>query len=230
VRLLAGAAIVLFSAVLLVNWTGADSLAGRDGREIRVAAPVTIDEVDIERGDSIAVIGDSIVFVSSPALRDTLGSDYRTAIDGVVGATVAAMADDAEVMAGRHPRQVVINLGTNDVILGGTLSESMDDYEALVEVFTAAGSECIHVVTLSTRMEKLDPRINERAEQFNEFLRALAHRPGITVLDWSLMLTLASEGDGTQPPVELTTDSVHPTLDGSRAFAWLVQEALESGC
>lgn len=227
--LLAFVAIIVSGVTLAVHWSSGESLS-IDPQSEQAGAEDQVGPRDGESGalaPRVAMLGDSIVFVSTPTLRDQIGAKYRIHIEAQVGATVGAMLQEVPRMVERNPDQVVIDLGTNDAIFGTTLSDAMRHYEEVVATFHDADVDCIHLVNLNTGMGKLDPRINERAQQFNEFIDALGKRPDVEVIDWDGMLALAADDPASAP---FLSDTVHPTEDGSRVLAWLVENSLDRGC
>jgi lysophospholipase L1-like esterase len=191
-----------------------------------------LDQRRPEPGGAVAIVGDSITFVSTGAIRDELEPDYQTHVKSVLGAEVAKMEGASRRLAGLRPRQAVINLGTNDVLHGFDLADSMARYRSMVDSFAEAGVDCIHAVDLNTRMATRGGSGEERARQFNDFLEGLDdERADVVLVDWDGAVAESSErreDDPDQP--RLLTDTVHPSAEGSRVLADLLRESLDEGC
>lgn len=189
------------------------------------AAVVAIGVVLLRPKPDVAVIGDSITYVSTSAVSGELGDDWALNIDGRPGYTVADQLPAARALAGNEPVQVVINLGTNDVTADEELEPALDALAEMVAQFPSA--ECIHLVTVSELLGFDRPDILERARTFNAGIRELAAAdPRLRVIDWTTALQDAQAAD---PDVVLTEDTVHPSPAGQRLLADLYDQAL-TGC
>lgn len=180
-------------------------------------------------GDQVAVVGDSITSLDKPALQEDLGGTYDLTIVGDFGATISEVMPAAQLVAGEEPQQVVINLGTNDVIAAGNLAESVSTLAAMVDTFDAA--ECVHLVNINEHMVELSTGESRRqqAEQFNSALEDLAgDRERVSIIGWNDVVESTLDDD--DPPTStLTKDSIHPTQEGNGRLNDLYAEAL-SGC
>jgi lysophospholipase L1-like esterase len=179
------------------------------------------------QGDAVAVVGDSITSFDKPALRDDLRPRYETTIVGDFGATVAEVMPAARLVARKNLDQVIINLGTNDVIGQLDLDRSVSDLGSMIDLF--GGVDCIHVVTINEHMvnKQTGELLQAEAEKFNSGLRDLAdRRDRVDVIDWNGVVeeTLA----GNPPTSTLTKDSTHPTKEGNARLNELYMNALES--
>jgi len=174
---------------------------------------------------STAVIGDSITDISRPTLEDALASEYEVQIDGVGGARVDQMLGEADKLAATHPQQVVINLGTNDVVGKWPLDQSLRSYEEMVDKFP--GTRCLHFVTVNEDIVALsDPDLRNRAVEYNNRLRALAAERKARVIEWDRIVRdylAAGEPEG-----HLSTDSIHPTELGQRKLADAYRASLDA--
>jgi hypothetical protein len=173
----------------------------------------------------VAVIGDSITFVSAPEIGDALGDDWDATIDGRPGFTVADQLPTARALAEDRPEQVILNLGTNDVTGQDALGPALAALAEMVALFPDA--ECVHLVTVSELMAIEDVDAPARAAAFNEGVDRLASTdPRLRVIDWTAAVQAAQDAD---PDVALTDDTVHPSPDGQRLLADLYDQAL-AGC
>lgn len=175
-----------------------------------------------ERGEPVAVIGDSITEVSAPAIRGELRPEWNPELAALSGRRVAELQGDAERLAADAPEQAIVNLGTNDVLQSYPLDQSMLDYAALLD--TLRGVRCVHVVTLNEQMVPADG-VGERARAFNVRLRQLAAERRLDVVDWSAVV--ADELAAGEPNGAVLTDTVHPTAIGQRLLAEQYADALE---
>jgi lysophospholipase L1-like esterase len=179
----------------------------------------------------VAIVGDSITFLSTGAYRDELEPQYQPLIKGVLGITVAGMEPAARRMAAQHPRQAVIELGTNDVLHGHDLAVSEASYRKMVDAFARAGVSCIHAVNIDTRMRPKGSPLTAKAEEFNQFLDELAHSRGdVVVVDWNGAVNASSERRQRESSPRLISDTVHPTPEGSHVLAQLIHDSLDGNC
>lgn len=178
-----------------------------------------------EPTERVVLLGDSITELSGSTLEERLGDRWALLVDGQSGATVAQRIPAAERAAADDPRQVIVNLGTNDVTLLLDPAASVGQLRDLLDLFPDAA--CLHVVTVGEGIEINGRRYAEEAAAYNEGLRSLAAAdPRITVLDWDAALRLDEQVNGTAPD-DLLYDTVHPTARGEKVLAALYASALE---
>lgn len=160
----------------------------------------------------VAVIGDSITAGSESELRRSLGSDFALTVDGRPGFRVAEQMPAAENAASLPFEQVIINLGTNDVMgADQDLDQSIASMAQMVALFGAA--DCIHLVTVSEQMISGAVDAPARAAAFNDGLEAIAASDSrIDLVDWS---AIVAEWQAEHPGELLTSDTVHPTDEGN---------------
>lgn len=172
----------------------------------------------------VALIGDSITWGATDTFHAVLGDDWTLTIDGKIGFRVEQQLP-AAVKAGRLPsRQVVINLGTNDVTnTDAEVSSFVGAMRGLVD--SVEGAECIHLVTVNERIEDRGPDVRARARAYNQALRELAAGDDrIDVIDWSGAL---AAWEAEHPGHRGTSDSIHPNAEGNALLASLYRDALE---
>ncbi len=204
-------------------------------RRVRLAAVVLgvvgalgATSCSLNRGDSVAAVGDSITSLDEPAMRAELGDDYDLFVSGSFGKTVAQVMAQAAVIAPTGYDQVIINLGTNDVIQGIPTESSMSSMSETIALFDSA--ECIHLVDLNENMvdAATDRSVSAEATNFNAALRELAATDSrISIIEWSVP-TSETLNDAAPPWSTLTTDSIHPTDEGNEVLNDLYDDALSS--
>lgn len=176
-------------------------------------------------GERVTVFGDSITSLGANVMEEQLGGEYSLDIDGVFGATIADRLAAASEAAATGPDQVVINLGTNDVVHGAAIDAAARDLDAMVGLFGDA--DCVHVVTLNTNVTVDGERFTEPAEELNRAIEALSEaHPNVDVVRWDLIQQAAVDDGGGS--TALTSDGVHPTDEGQRLLAEAYDDALGS--
>lgn len=180
----------------------------------------------VDAGERVAVLGDSITSLDTEDLEADLGEEYRFDISGNFGMTTDQVRPEVEVLSQRTFDQVIINLGTNDVLQGDPPQHAVDVIAQYVAMFDSA--RCLHVVTVNEHMEnqRNGQSTAEGSKQFNEALRAFAEsQERVTVIDWNAVT--AQNLDSSEPPTStLTSDSIHPTPEGNHALNSLYADAL----
>lgn len=178
-------------------------------------------EVDLR--PTVAIVGDSITEQGESALRQVLGDDWRLTIEGRSGATIAEQLPAARRVASGLPSQVIVNLGTNDVMRGDDLGRAADDLQEVVAAFPEA--TCIHLVTVNEGIVWDGEPAAARAEELNRSMTELAAaEPRVDVIDWSAVVAAYEAGDQADGPI--LTDTIHPSPRGQLALASHYAEAL----
>lgn len=189
---------------------------------IRIAAFTGfIDSSDKPR---VLVLGDSISDRGQVALQAELSGPYRVSVDGKASFTAAMQEPSAERWATRDFRQVVINLGTNDLVRGESPTETAATLERIVALYP--GALCIHLVTVNEDMPvSTAPNIQSGAVALNSSISDLARtNPQLRVVDWARIVD-AEIAEG----VDVTLDGVHPRQEGQELLAAAIAESL-AGC
>jgi lysophospholipase L1-like esterase len=221
-------------------------------------------EIGVERGgppptgpdptDDVVIIGDSITEQAESMLLDELQPDSVLRVRGRGGyrieqmepyAVEAASAEPEQVIinlgsndvllnwpldrsveaAAAEPEQVIINLGSNDVLLSWPLDRSVEAYRRMLDYFD--DTRCIHLVTVNQGFESsTDDGLAFRALLLNGQIRELAAATGADVIDWSKMVS-DYEAIG-EPYGPLTSDSVHPNELGQKMIADAYRESLRT--
>jgi lysophospholipase L1-like esterase len=190
-----------------------------------VVASITYILIRRSQPERVAVLGDSITVLTEPDLL-AISHRYTLDIGAVSGATVQDMLRAAQLLARQHPRQVVLNLGTNNVMKGRPPDETVKAIQQILGLFKDA--KCIHLVTVNSSMIRFDdPFLTARIRQVNEGLRQIAARDRrVNIIDWSKRVhdyQVAKEPQG-----HLLYDTVHPTGLGQRMLSQMYEQALKS--
>jgi lysophospholipase L1-like esterase len=201
----------LVSAAILggvVVWASRSSTADTDGRP------------------TVAIVGDSITDQGESVLTSDLSEEWRLRIEGASGSTIAEQLKAADALGGRDPQQVIVNLGTNDVMNGDDLDQSAAALRQIVAAFPHAA--CIHLVTINQGIVLGGVSFAPRSAQLNRAMTEIAaDDPRVEVLDWSRVVGADDAVDHSEGP--LLRDTVHPTTSGQHVLARMYAEAL-TGC
>jgi len=169
------------------------------------------------------VLGDSITDHGQRVLRNTIGPLYTLSIEGQDNFRVDDQLPVAERWATRDFQQVVINLGTNDVVQGWPVDQSAAGLQRMVDLFP--GATCIHLTTVSETLPGRTSTTTADAASLNDTIRAMASNdPRLRIVDWNAIV-LAQQERG----VELTSDGVHPTTEGQQLLVDAYEQSM-GGC
>ena len=121
---------------------------------------------------AVALIGDSITANLESTAKHQLGG-YSLTVDGMPG-FLADQQVPAVANAARFPfDQMVINLGTNDVMTSDhDLDETVTALGQMAD--SAAGIRCVHLVTVSEEMVNGTNDAGPRARRLNDAIRSIA--------------------------------------------------------
>lgn len=174
--------------------------------------------------DDVALVGDSITEQADETFRTTLQPPYHLRVSGRGGYRIEEMEPYAIELATGKPEQVVINLGTNDVLRAWPLEKSVAALNRLVNEFK--GTRCLHLVTVSESIVIAgDPETKDRAVALNAEIRRLAQGRGFDVIDWSTYVgDYVAQGE---PEGPITSDTVHPSELGRKKLSDLYRQGLE---
>jgi hypothetical protein len=175
--------------------------------------------------DDVVIIGDSITEQAEAMLLDELQPASVLRVRGRGGYRIEQMEPYAVEAAAAEPEQVIINLGSNDVLLAWPLDRSVEAYRRMLEYFD--DTRCVHLVTVNQGFESSnDPGLGFRALLLNGKIRELAAATGADVIDWATMVS-DYEAIG-EPYGPLTSDSVHPNELGKKMIADAYRESLRT--
>ena len=186
-------------------------------------------------GDTVLFLGDSITAADPGYVSIIAQALARTRADLPLRLLNAGRADDTtrtalarlpgDVLV-HQPAWVVINLGINDLnhVMAGhpegvALPEFQEHYTRIVQTLQAAGSRVI-LLTTSILGENLKGKGNRFLKDYNGFIRALAEREKLRLVDVNRAFHAAYDRAATyKQEVALTTDGVHPNLQGYALIA-----------
>jgi hypothetical protein len=184
---------------------------------IRIAYGATADETK----PRVLVLGDSITDHGQRELRDTIGPLYALSVEGQDNYRADELVPAAQRWATRDFQQVIINLGTNDVVQGWPVPKTTETLEQLVSFFPRA--QCIHLTTINTDLD-LGAAASDRANAVNDQLQAIADSDSrIHIVDWNAIVD-AETAQG----VRLTSDGVHPTSEGQQLLVDAYEQSMSA--
>jgi lysophospholipase L1-like esterase len=191
---------------------------------VAVAAVLLVRGVPWRRGPEVVLVGDSITAQSEPVFEDKLGSRWGLTMQGEPGHRSDELLPAVPALAEHHPVQVVVNLGTNDVMQRKDPAETEAALEQLALGFS--GARCVHLVTVNEHMVRLeDPGLTTRITDLNTRIRDLAARHGWDTIPWDEIVKMYDVGP--QPEGPITVDTVHPTDYGEHVLADAYGDALD---
>lgn len=182
---------------------------------------------DSNSGDSVAVLGDSITSLDQPGLEEQFSDEYELVISGNFGDTVEGVLDEAEFLGGQSYDQVIVNIGSNDVLQRLPTEESIDNLETLLSNFESA--DCIHLVNINEHMvdNENGESVSDEAEAFNEALTELIDADSrLSLIDWQSKVADTLNDDDPRTST-LTKDAVHPTSEGNEELRDMYASALK---
>lgn len=216
-------------ALVLVVVLGGVALARVSNRweARRTAVAGDIGPVEVPPGpgptDDVALVGDSITEQAEETFQTSLQPPYHLRISGRGGYRIEEMEPYAIELATGNPEQVVINLGTNDVLRNWPLDKSVAALNRMVNEFK--GTRCLHLVTISEHIVIADDTgVTDRAVALNAEIRRLAQGRNFDVIDWNGLVTdYTSRGE---PDGPISGDTVHPSEVGRKKLTDLYREGL----
>jgi hypothetical protein len=172
----------------------------------------------------IGFIGDSITDQARAALVSQLDADPAM-IRAVSGIKIDGMLQSAKELAASRPDEVVINLGTNNVLAGESTDREVDELQRLMAIF--ADVRCVHLVTINEHMFSWDGvDLLNGATHFNARIRAMTADPRVHVVDWAQIVT---DYDAANDPFgPMTIDTVHPDPLGKKLLLDAYQRSLDA--
>ena len=175
------------------------------------------------KGDTVEILGDSITVVSDKDLRASLG-DYTLNVQAIGGLRTDQLQGAAEQAATSHPKQVIINLGTNDVLQGKGLDQVKASLDKMIATFSSA--DCIHVVTLNTHIITSSASSASALKSANDAIDELiAAHNNVDKIDWN---KIVEESNDTTGKETVTIDSIHPNPKGQLLLAQAYANAVKN--
>ncbi|NLA34698.1 MAG: SGNH/GDSL hydrolase family protein [Actinobacteria bacterium] len=168
----------------------------------------------------VTLLGDSITSLASLDVTERL-RDFDSVKDNAVwGIRVDEQIPTAEEIADRRPDQVVLNLGTNDVVQGRDSAAIIEDYGTVLDLLDDIS--CVHVVTLNEHM-KDDSTLGAKAAEVNVGIRALAaEHDNVTVTEWSQIFAYPADNG------LLMEDKLHPNEEGAKKLGGVMAMMAQS--
>lgn len=206
---------LILVVVVSVPLVGCGSTADRvPGSSTTGASTATVD---------VVVIGDSITEQGRPVIEQRIGALRRVIVDGRSGFRVDQQLSTAQRLAAVQPDQVIIELGTNDVLQGWDLDRSADGLRQVVDLF--GSSRCIHLVMIDENMPSADGESRERARRLNAAMADIASSDGrVHLID---VPSLVERFETVDPGEPYALDGVHPTEAGQSTLVDAYVDALD---
>jgi lysophospholipase L1-like esterase len=174
-------------------------------------------------GPTVGVVGDSITQLIAPDLAMTLDTSYAYQISGIAGDTISQQLPTIEAMVSGPtgpPQDMILNLGTNDVLSHNTLWQGAFDQE----IDAVENLHCVILVTVNQIPDHNQPGI---ASSINAAIaQQVADHPNFHEIDWWSLLR-----EGNNAVLWLSPyDGIHPTAAGQQELAGLYLQALQQDC
>ena len=175
----------------------------------------------------VVVVGDSITVFAHHEINHALGSNYSVTTSAVVGQRIDEMLPALQRDLKKHPRAVVLNLGTNDVLQARLHPDWPPGFNMMIAM--VANVPCVVLTTIST-LAATSPAPEPAAEgqvasEINgAILTTAANHPNVHVVDWN---QIVHNPDGI---TLLIPDRIHPSDAGSRVLATEIRHTLDTDC
>lgn len=187
-----------------------------------------------QAGPKVAVNGDSITYLATSAIQNTLGANYAWNVDAHSGDRfvdrVAGLESQINDPQG-PPKDIIINLGTNDVFQYNAWG---DQWQAgLNQIADVAGfsGACVIFVNVSRYAADYSDSNNSTAEQINLAInRLVAQDPNFHLLDWDGFIHQGTNFEQYIATAGAFGYDVHPNQAGQQALANLYLQALQQDC
>jgi len=178
------------------------------------------------RGQHVLVVGDSITRLLADDFAQRDGGRFDFTVRALDGATSVDMLPYVREVDDVSFGQVVIDLGTNDVVQDVGHEATVTAIEEMIDLFPTA--ECIHLVTVNEhRISPEGTDVVPEIQALNASLHALADaHEQVRLIDWSS--EVGAYLDDGEPDGPLTWDTVHPTELGQQKLIQLEVEQLKS--
>jgi hypothetical protein len=172
----------------------------------------------------IVFVGDSITDQARPLIESRFGVPDAS-VQAVGGKKIDDMMVAAQALAATDPAQVVIDLGTNDVLADEPAAPNGDALTQMIGLFPSA--ECVHLVTINEHM--LSPtfgNVGPAAAALDQQIKTTADRNRkVRVIDWDQ--TVLDYDAAHDPNGPITIDTVHPTPMGQQLLIDAEQRSVD---
>jgi lysophospholipase L1-like esterase len=178
-------------------------------------------------GPRVVIVGDSITVFAHHEISHALGGHYAVTTSAVIGQRIDEMLPALKHDLGKHPRAVVLNLGTNDVLQARLHPDWQTGFNAMIALVTNV--PCVVLTTISTLAATtptpdaaVEPQV---ASEINGAIVATAAGShNVHVIDWNQIV------HGPDGIALLIPDRIHPSDAGSRVLATQIRHALDADC
>lgn len=163
-------------------------------------------------GPRVVLLGDSLTVLTFDEMSRVADGDFTLELNATAGKRIDENLDAADLLAATNPPQVVINLGSNDILQGRDVNLVMSDLETMVDQFANVG--CLHIVTINEQLKPGPGAVATAAQQVNDQIRELAKRRLSTdIIDWNQIVV----DNGFESVVG--SDRIHPNDRGVELLA-----------
>jgi lysophospholipase L1-like esterase len=173
------------------------------------------------------IVGDSITVFAHDEISHALRGHYSVTTSAVFGQRIDEMLPALLRDLTEHPRAVVLNLGTNDVLQARLHPDWQTGFNAMISMVSHV--PCVVLTTIST-LATTSPIPDAAAEpqvasEINGAIVATAaSHPNMHVIDWNQAV------HGPDGLALLIPDRVHPSDAGSRVLALEIRHSLDTDC
>lgn len=170
--------------------------------------------------DTVLLLGDSLTVLVSDDVKKAAPAGTDLEVSAEWGKRIDEEIDAARQLGGDDPRQVIVNLGTNNVLQRYDVTASASDLTTLLDAFD--GSSCIHLVTVNEHINRMGEDFAAGAVALNQEIRTIAQRrTNVDVIDWN-QIVVDHAADGI-----MSDDSVHPNAAGVALLAEAYAAAID---
>lgn len=163
-------------------------------------------------GPRVVLLGDSLTVLTFDQMSRVADGDFTLELNATSGKRIDENLDAAELLAATNPPQVIINLGSNDILQRRDVNLVMADLETMIDQF--ADVSCLHLVTINEQMQPGAADYATSAQQVNDEIRQLAKRRLSTdVIDWNQIVI----DNGFESVIG--SDGIHPNDRGVELLA-----------
>lgn len=167
----------------------------------------------------MTLMGDSLTVLVGEDVGAGLNEDVD--VSATWGLRIDEELDPAAEIASDDPEQVVINLGTNNILQHHDTIASAEDLSAMLDIFE--GVDCVHVVTINEQINWKGEDLGPPAAALNEQIRTLAgRRLNVSIIDWNQIVVDNAAND------ILDSDTVHPNPAGVELLTKAYVDAIKA--
>ncbi len=175
----------------------------------------------------VVVVGDSITVFAHPEINRALDGHYSVTTSAVSGQRIDEMLPALQRDLKKHPRAVVLNLGTNDVLQARLHPDWQTSFNTMIAMVEHV--PCVVLTTISTLAattptpdDALEPQV---APALNDaIVTTAAQHSNVHIVDWNQLV------HGPNGVALLIPDRIHPSDEGSRVLATQIRDTLDTDC